>query len=208
MMEFRVHDWATDFAKKRTAAASRAHAGALASAGFRLRARLKTGMRQQAPGDIIWPRASPWIQYGSSLLARARQVQYRAERRKRGPKMPEQPLGTGRERIPLGRLAAGARYQKIQAGDTIRVLVGFLNARLAKLAAYHTEAHAVPVTAKMRRLIFAVGLGIRKGTIQIPARPAVGPVYRQNQARIAGFCRQRTEAAWRGEDPQKIQPPF
>ena len=48
----------------------------------------------------------------------------------------------------------------------------------------------------MRRLIFAVGLGISKSTLTIPARPHVGPVYRKNQARLAGFVQQRINAAF------------
>lgn len=208
MIQCRITNWATDFAKKRTKAASQAHAGALASAGFRLRTLIKGGMRQQAPGDVFWPRASSWLQYGASLLARARMVQRRAEKRKRGPKVSEQALSSIKNRIPLSKLAAGVRYQKTQAADETRVRIGFLNARLAKLAAYHSEAHTVPVTAKMRRLIFAVGLGIGKSTIHIPARPAVGPVYRKNHARIAGFCQQRSWAAFRGQDPKGIATPF
>lgn len=207
-MKFRVTDWATDFARKRTQAASRAHVGALASAGFRLRELIKGGMRQQAPGDVFWPTPSSWIQYGSSLAARARMVQRRASKRKRGPKTPENPLSSTKGRIPLSRLAAGARYQKSDSGDETRVRVGFLTAKLAQLAAYHSESHTVPVTSRMRRLIFAVGLGIGKSTLHIPARPAVGPVYRKNHARIAGFCQQRTAAAFRGQDPKGIQPPF
>lgn len=207
-MEFRIHDWATDFAKKRTKAASQAHAGALASAGFRLRALIKGGMRQQAPGDVFWPRASSWIQYGSSLLSRARLVQRRAERRKRGSGVAEQALTGIKGRTPLSRLAAGVRYQKTQGSAETRVKIGFLNPSLAKLAAYHSADHTVSVTRRMRRLIFAVGLGISKSSIHIPARPAVGPVYRKNQARIAGFCQQRSWAAFRGQDPKGISPPF
>jgi hypothetical protein len=165
-------------------------------------------MRQQAPGDVIWPAASPWVQFGASLAGRARTAQRRLERRKRGPKKPPPKIYATKGRTPLARLAAGVRYEKSQAGDTTTVRVGFLNAKLAQLAAYHAEAHTVPVTAKMRRLIFAVGLGISKSSITIPARPHIGPVYRKNQARIAGFCQQRVNAAWAGQDPKSIQPPF
>jgi hypothetical protein len=180
----------------------------LVSAGFRLRELIKGGMRQQAPGDVFWPTPSSWIQYGTSLAARARLVQRRASRRKRGPRTPDNPLSSTKNRIPLSRLAAGARYQKSETESETRVQIGFLNARLAQLAAYHSEAHTVPVTARMRRLIFAVGLGISKSSLHIPARPAVGPVYRKNHARISGFCQQRSWAAFRGQDPKAIQPPF
>jgi len=111
-------------------------------------------------------------------------------------------------RTPLKKLAAGARYEKTGSSAETRVRIGFLNPRLAQLAAYHAVAHDVPVTPKMRRLIFAVGLGIAKRTIHIPARPHVDPVYRKNQAHIAGFCEKRVKAAWAGKDPKAIEPTF
>jgi hypothetical protein len=36
----------------------------------------------------------------------------------------------------------------------------------------------------------------------------VEPVYRKNQARIAGFVQQRINTAWAGGDPKGIPPPF
>jgi len=213
-MALRIHNWATKHVEERTRLASKAHSDALASTGFRLRQLTQTGMRQQAPGDVSWPPASPWVQFGSSLLGRARQAQRRAERRKRGPRVPARPIYGAKGRTPLKKLAGAVRYTKeIQAGPSgsiaqTTVRMGFLNPTVARLAAYHADAHTITVTPKMRRLIFAVGLGIGKSTITIPARPHVGPVYRRNHARIAGFVQQRINAAWAGGDPKGIQAPF
>jgi hypothetical protein len=204
----KIQNWATKLVQERTKAGAKAHSDALISAGYRLRQLTQIGMRQQAPGEVAWPTASPWVQYGSSLLARARMTQRRAERRKRGPRTPAQPLQGTKSRTPLKRLASAVRYQKQIAGDQTIVRIGFLSPAIAKIAAYHAEAHTVPVTAKMRRLIFAVGLGISKASIHIPARPHVSAVYRRNHARIAGFAQQRINAAWAGRDPKSIQAPF
>jgi hypothetical protein len=214
MLNLRIQDLATKYVKDRSRSASKAHSDALAASGFRLRQLTQSGMRQQAPGGVAWPPASPWVQFGVSLAGRARMAQRRLARRKRAPKTPPPALYGTKGRTPLQKLAAGVRYQKqVQAGPDgsiaqTTVRTGFLTSRLAELAAYHAEAHTVPVTAKMRRLLFAVGLGISKSTIHIPARPHVEPVFRKNQARIEGFVKQRTDAAWRGQDARAIAPAF
>ncbi len=204
---FKVIDGATKLVQERARAAGGAHASALKSSGFRLRQLIKQGMKEQAPGGQTWPQASPWVQFGSSLAARARAIQRRVEKRKSSSAKPPRLTGS-KSRTPLSRLAGGVRYETSGADSDIRVRIGFINPRLQQLAAYHAVPHAVPVTGKMRRLIFAVGLGISKRTITIPARPHVEPVYRRNHARIAGFCQQRTNAAWGGKDPKSIAPPF
>ncbi|MHB8071555.1 MAG: hypothetical protein ACYDHF_06350 [Candidatus Cryosericum sp.] len=199
----RVVDRATKWAEGQIKAAAQAHGNALGSAGFRLKQLTSEGMRQQAPGDVIWPQPSPWVQFGPSLAGRARTQQRRLSRRKRAPENPALLYGTA-GRTPLRKLAAGARYQKSGSDGEVRVLIGFLNPRLAAIAAYHAEAHTVPVTERMRRLIFAVGLGIGKKTITIPKREHVGAVYRRNQARVSGFCQQRINAALAGRNPKSI----
>jgi hypothetical protein len=204
---FKVIDSATKMVEERAKAAGQAHASALKSSGFRLRQLIKQGMKEQAPGGEAWPRASAWVQFGSSLAARARAIQRRTDKRKRQPAKPPGLTGS-KGRTPLSKLAGGARYETTGADNDIRVRIGFLNPRLQQLAAYHAVPHTVPVTAKMRRLIFAVGLGISKSTINIPARPHVAPVYRKNQARIQGFCQQRINAAFAGRDPKSVAVPF
>jgi hypothetical protein len=213
-MGLRIKDWATKQVQDRTRLASKAHSDALAASGFRLRQLTQTGMRQQAPGDVSWPAPSPWVQYGSSLAGRARMARRRLARRKRAPKQPPPLLYGSKGRTPLKKLAGGVRYEKqTQPGPggsiaKTTVRMGFLNAKLASLAAYHAEDHTVPVTPKMRRLLFAVGLGISKSTIHIPARPHVEPVYRKNHARIPGFVQQRINTAWAGGDPKGVTAPF
>jgi hypothetical protein len=201
----KVHDQATKEAAAWVEAAGRAHGSALASAGYQLRQAITTGMKQQAPGGETWPEASPWVQYGPSLLRRARAAQRRTERRRRGPRKSKQPLYGTKGRTPLGRLAAGARYEKSGSRGDMLVRIGFINPKLARIAAYHAEAHTVPVTAAMRRLIFAVGLGIRKSSITIPKREHVAAVHRSYQHRVLAFVGKRTQAALAGQDPKSIQ---
>lgn len=205
----RIQNWATKYVQDRTRSASKAHSDALAASGFRLRQLTQTGMRQQAPGDVFWPVVHPWSQRGGLVKAKRafarRQV-------KAGVWGKAGKLSVNK--TPLSRLTGAVRYEKqIQAGPDgsiaqTTVRMGFLNPTAARLAAYHADAHTVTVTPKMRRLIFAAGYGIGKSTITIPARPHVGPVYRKNHARIAGFVQQRINVAWAGGDPKGMQPPF
>lgn len=205
MLGLKIIDGATKFAKERLDAAARAHSSALGAAGFRLRNLIKEWMRQQAPGDVVWPEPSPWVQYGPSLLRRARAAQRRAARRRRGAGPPPAPLYGTAGRTPLAKLAAGARYVKETDGPETRVRIGFLTPRLAQLAAYHAEPHTVLVTEKMLRLIFAVGLGIRKATITIPRREHVAAVQRRFHGRVLDFAQRRIWAAVAGQDPKAIQ---
>lgn len=208
-MALRIQDWATKHVKDRTSLASKAHSDALAASGFRLRQLTQTGMRQQAPGDVTWPAVHPWGQRHG--LAKAKRA-YARRQAKSGAWGKSGRISVNK--TPLSRLVGAVRYEKqVQSGPDgsiaqTTVRMGFLNPAVARLAAYHADAHTVTVTPKMRRLIFAAGFGISKSTITIPARPHVGPVYRRNQARIAGFVQQRINTAWAGGDPRDTPPPF
>jgi hypothetical protein len=210
-MALRIQNWATKYVDERTKAASKAHSDSLASAGFRLRQLTQQGMRAQAPGDVTWPAPHPWTQYG--LLRKSTRAFARAQARGKSRRAVTRVSLTG-DKKPLSRLASAVRYQKkIAAGpdgtvSQTTVRVGFLTSAAAERAAYHAEAHTVPVTLKMRRKIFAAGLVILAGTIKIPKREHVAAVYRKNHARIAGFCQQRINRAWAGQDPKGIAPPF
>ncbi|OGP69685.1 MAG: hypothetical protein A2Y80_02155 [Deltaproteobacteria bacterium RBG_13_58_19] len=208
-MLLKIIDQATELAKKRLEAANKAYAGGIVAAGYELRAAVKRGIQQQAPGGESWPEPSPWIQFGPSLLARARQQQHRLEKRKRATRKPPPPLFGSKGRTALKKLAGAVRLEKSGDIQEIRVKTGFLNPRVAKLAAYHASGpHQLTVTEKMRRLIFGVGLGISKKTIIIPKREHVAPVYRRNEKIIAPFVRARVNAALAGKEPKAIRASF
>jgi hypothetical protein len=103
------------------------------------------------------------------------------------------------------------RYEKSGTGapgETTRVRIGFLTSNVARIAARQAEGFSFPVTAKMRRMIFAAGFMIFKSQINVPKREIVAPVFRKNHARIARFVQERVNAAWAGKDPKSIAPPF
>jgi hypothetical protein len=180
--------------------ASKEQSRALASAGFMLQKAIKTGMKAQAPAGEVWPQAHPWTALGK---LRGRLVQRRAkwgrtemrwtERRRGGVR----DLKTGKR--PLAKLVGAVRYRKyVDQGMTggwisnTKVRVGFLTPRAGKLAEYHASGpHTQTVTNKMRRFLFAAGLGISKSQIKIPRRRHVEPVYERNRRMIENYISQR-----------------
>jgi hypothetical protein len=201
-MALRIQNWATKYVEERTKAAASAHKSALASCGYNLRRLIQVGIRQRAPGDVVWPAAHPWTQFKTLPFAAIR-----SWRKGRGRKPPRKLAINAPQGNAWPKLSRGVTYQTDMQGDQIRVRVGFLSPA-KKFAATLAEGQTIPVTAKMRRRIFAAGLMIRSNSIHIPAHPHVEPVYRRNQARIAGFVQQRINAAWAGRDPKGMQPPF
>lgn len=206
-LSLKVYDRATKWVENNTRAAAAAHIGALKSSGFRLRDLIKSGMQQQAPGGAKWPPGHFWTR--TQQLRQSMRRHARAQKSGGRTRQATKALLTGAKQ-PLQRLARAARYTFQSGGQpgAGAVRIGFLTAGAAQRAAYHAVEHTIPVTAKMRRMIFAAGFMIRKSSFKIPARPAVEPVYRQNRARLTGFVQQRTNAAWAGKDPKTIAPPF
>jgi hypothetical protein len=208
-MALHIENWATKHVQDRTRQASKAHSDALVSSGFRLRQLTQVGMRQQAPGDVTWPAVHPWAQRGG--LAKAKRA-FARRQVKSGAWGKSGRISVNK--TPLSRLAGAVRYEKqVQSGpdgsiSKTTVRMGFLKSSVARLAAYHADAHTVEVTPKMRRFIFAAGFGIRKSTIAIPARPHVGAVYRKNHSRISEFVQKRINVAWAGGDPKGTPPTF
>jgi hypothetical protein len=181
------------------------------SAGFFLRGQIKEGILAEAPGGERWPPLHPWSRL---KLQRWRWRRYKfghteiAERvRVRGPGR------KGGKGTALRRLARAVRYRKfVDAGPggavaRTKVRVGFLSRSAARLAAYHAGGpHTVPVTPAMRRLFFAVGLGLKAGTkvLRIPRRAHVELVERKYAGRIKYFIGRRVASALAGGSPRGV----
>jgi hypothetical protein len=181
--------------------ASKAQSSAMKSEGYRLKKEITTGMKAQHPGGETWPKAHPWTAMG---LLRGRYVKRTrkwgrtsmtwTERRKGGAKA----LKT--DKTPLAKLANAVRYKAQEAGGAgggvaVNVRIGFLTSRAAKLAEYHATGGTMPVTSKMRRLIYAAGLSIHASSIKVPKRRHVEPVYEQNKELIAANVSKRVADA-------------
>jgi hypothetical protein len=73
------------------------------------------------------------------------------------------------------------------------VSIGFIRAKgvsdkLLKLAGMHSKGFSTPITAKMRKMLFALGFPVKKSTtsLKTPARPVIEPVFQHEQGNIMG----------------------
>lgn len=198
---FKIIDGATGWAKDRVEAAGRAHASALASAGYRLMRLTKEGIKQRAPGGVPWPQLHPWSRF--RVLSQAALGLARA--RAGGREMTRMSLAEDTKTWPI--MSRAVRYQKSGGGPggEVRVRMGFLTPRVGAFAARIAEGQTVQVTKKMRRAFFLRGIPLVAGSLQFPPRPHIGPVYSRYHAQAVDFVQRRIWAALAGQDPKAIQ---
>ena len=208
-MKIELDDRATPFLIKTGKLVPKATAGGIKAAAFQLRQRIKEGMLAEAPGGQRWPSLHPWTKY--KVFQKAAKKRFAALAKGRTVKPMTKFSIIGGKESALRRLAYAARYKFYQ--DTFesgaaqsKARIGFLTPSARRLAEYHAAGpHQVAVTAKMRRKIFAVGLGIRAAAIRIPQRAHVELVYRANEWRVVKFLRSRIYAAIAGQDPKQVE---
>ncbi len=193
--------------------ASRAQSSALTSAAYNLRQIIKQGMLAESPGGESWPPLHPWTKY-SLITKGSRSYRKRKEAGKKVNRIKKLAI-SGKAKTALRRLAGATRYKKqinrsASGGvDQTAVLVGFITPSAAKWGEYHASGpHTVPVTPKMRRMLFALGLVVAGPQIRIPRRRHVEPVYAKNERAVVEFIRSRVEAQVSGGNPRSIQPQF
>jgi len=153
----------------------RAVNSALASEGLRLKKVLQTAIKAGGPSGAKWPPAHPW----SGILKQSRRAGSWFN-----PKARSKTAGAGN---PLLKFWQGVRY--VVDKDKMEVSTGFVNPNV-RFAEYLSKAETgfeTPVTPKMRRLFFGLGLGLRKDTSRLksPARPLIGPVWSAEQGTTA-----------------------
>jgi len=90
----------------------------------------------------------------------------------------------GLERFPLQRLAGATRYFYSQSDKS--VLIGFLDQKNRGLGKMHAAGFTIQITSRMRKMLFAVGMPLAKGTMQlkVPGRSVVAPIFIREQMNI------------------------
>lgn len=91
-------------------------------------------------------------------------------------------------RAPMGKLTGAVRYKVFLSQGVVRI--GFLDSKMARLARIQAKGFTTTISARMRRLFFALHLPLVAGSSQIvtPPRPWVGKVAEQKkQAAIEHF---------------------
>ena len=226
----KVFNEATQYLKREGQHHERATRSALASTGHYMQQAVKDAVLFDAP-YLGWPDRNP----NTGILNRRKRLKGRVKnyalkwRGPRGSKRrvrqywggryahdPSAGFAPGKRgmygRRAMGRLVGAVRYRK--STDGMRVRVGFLrsiNARATQLARQQAQGFTTRVTPRMRRMAFAMGFPLRKGTsvLRTPPRPWIGPVFRHERRALPRRFEQRYEKAlarYRGDTSGMRQP--
>lgn len=162
---------------------------ALKSTGYWLTEEIKQGIQSGAPGGqpykpFSWlniPKPDPFKHRHRGILEsyNGRLVLVKGGMTKRTDKQ------------PLGKLKQAVRYKYYD--DSNRVVLGWIGKSAEYLATYHEKGFSYPVTGKARRFFWALGIPMSKGhsRFYIPARPTIGPIYKQYQSKIPVYMEDR-----------------
>lgn len=172
---------------------NKATASALKSEGWRIREVIKEAVEAGGPAGDKWKPLNPHTQ----IFNKARKSARKGKRSKINPAaalMEEVRQATDTAKRPLERLAKGARYTYTPGAKT--VTVGFITARVMYLMKKAAEGFKTTITPKMRRMAFAIGFPLRKGTTQLvsPPRSVVPQVFRAERGRMVVNVRDKVAA--------------
>jgi len=138
---------------------------ALKSIGYQLRVKMLTALRQGGSRSAKWAGVSgvkdqpnPAVKGGASLR-RTRARSFYGQLGRAGGMAGKSPIA----------------YVVSRADQSVKV--GWMSFQSRKLAAKIQQGFDIPVTTKMRKHFFASGLGLEKGSIRVPGRPLVQPVW-------------------------------
>lgn len=145
-------------------------ASALKSTGWMMQKKIKEGIKSKAPGGVP---------YAPTMKAKRRKALDKAFGRE--PRRSYPILGKLRKAI-------GYQFDKRH----LEVTVGWLSISAVQLGKRLEDGFQTPVTRRMRLAFATAGLGMpRKGSLTIPARPTIGPMYDALQGKIYPYMEDR-----------------
>jgi hypothetical protein len=172
----------------------RALASSLRSEGYRLQQMIKTAILL---GGIAEAKLDPLHPHTLAVRAWERRARQRAARRAKGvrvrkiKRLEHVEVNPGGIR-PLRKLAGGTRYEYNDSVKT--VTIGFFKMPWREIAEQHATGFKTPVNNRMRKMMFAAGFPLAKGTqeLTVPARPVVGPIYKREKDNIIRNVQDKT----------------
>ena len=146
-------------------------ASALKSAGWWSKKELEAGIKSGAPAGQTYA-----IGMSAARRREIDDVMYSVDS-KRKPK---------RSYVKLGKLRQAVKYDKTRAREGV-VKVGWTSRSSVRIGSWHENGLFQAITDKMRRMLFAAGIGIRKGqtSIALPKRATYKPMLPRIQAGAA-----------------------
>jgi hypothetical protein len=154
---------------------------------------IKAAIRAGGPAGDQWPDPHP---HAYAIRAAKRRERRRASRAAKGVKVRGRKIMNHVEQAspvkPLQKLAGATRYYYDDAIKT--VTIGFLDQKRRGLGKMHAAGFKIPVTGRMRKMMFAAGFPLAKGTteLRVPARPVVRPVFERERGNIIRNVREKT----------------
>ena len=143
---------------------------ALKSAGYWVSSEIKKGIKAESPGHS---------RYTPTLPTQTRNLIDSAFGKKEKKGYPI-----------LGRLRSAIGYEYEKHNNAVRV--GWLSISAVRLGKRHEEGFTTKVTAKMRKALAAVGLGMSgKSFFRAPPRPTIEPMYNALHKRIAPYMEEK-----------------
>ena len=155
---------------------------ALKSTGWMIQKEIKAGIRSRAPGGKPYVKGMP---------AGRRRLLDAGQGRK-----------TFRTYRPMGKLLQAVGYDKSGVGQdgSGSVKIGWLSASAVQIGTIQETGKTIPVTTKMRRYFWAMGVKLQKSTkeIKIPARPTYEPMRAKLEPVIPTYFERKIYEYWTG----------
>jgi hypothetical protein len=178
--------------------AHRALYSALSAEGYRLKQVVASSIRSGGPAGDKWPGLNPY----TDAFARYRRGTLKTHKASRkGVKKGEASRIIARSpeerhlrfantrRQPLLKLAGAVRYKGDR--DELYAHIGFVNDdakgyRVQKIISKAAEGYQTPLSTKMRRFAFGVGMPLRKDTTALVAkpRPLMRPIFEKESGNV------------------------
>lgn len=172
----------------------KATSSALKSEGWRIREVIKQSVEAGGHAGEKWESLNPH----TAIFNKA----HRAARKGKRTRRKKARVTTTSMRLtqelsgakPLKRLASGARYTYMAGAKT--VTIGFISARVMYLMKKAAEGFKTTITPKMRKMAFAIGFPLGKGTTTFvtPPRSVVPQVFRAEKPRMIDNVRNKVSA--------------
>lgn len=173
---------------------SKATSSALKSEGWRIREVIKQSVKAGGHDTEKWKPLNPH----TAIFNKARKAARKGKRTKAKREITTTSMRLTRELSgggkALQRLASGATYQYHAGAQT--VTVGFITARVMSMMKKAAEGFKTTITPRMRRMAFAIGFPLRKGTTSFvsPPRPVVPQVFRAERPKMVSNVRDKVAA--------------
>jgi hypothetical protein len=173
----------------------KATASALKSEGWRIREVIKQSVEAGGHAGDKWEALNPH----TAIFNKARKAARKGKRIRRkkarvtttSMRLTQELSGGGKA---LQRLASGATYQYHAGAQT--VTVGFISAKVMSLMKKAAAGFKTVVTPRMRRMAFAIGFPLRKGTTTLvtPPRSVVPQVFKAERPKMVSNVRDKVAA--------------